>query len=134
MAPLRKPGVSLSLSICAVVVAAVSMLTLIIGSSAPGWAHWLCSPGVLGRAARNVHASGVAAKALTALEIHWPHFLPAMVALATLVYLWRADIRHRTCSRAHDAQPAIDATGSAQRRGSVSPREHRSPGLSNLAR
>jgi hypothetical protein len=90
-----RPAVSLALSICATVVALGSIATLALGQGTHGWVHWLCSPNVLGSAAHSVRASGIAAKALTALEIHWPHFLPALLALATLVYLWRANARYQ---------------------------------------
>jgi hypothetical protein len=96
MTLLRKPAVSLALSIFAAVVALVSIVTLVIGRGAPGWAHWLCSPAVLGAAAHSVRPGGIAAEALTAIEVHWPHFVPALLALATLVYLWRADARYRS--------------------------------------
>jgi hypothetical protein len=103
MVRLRKgprPAVSLALSIFAAAVALASMATLAVGQRAHGWVHWLCSPGVLGSAAHSVHAGGIPARALTAVEIHWPHFLPALLALATLVYLSRANARHR----AHEAE------------------------------
>lgn len=107
MALLRRPRVSLALSVCATVVALLSMVTLVVGQGSHGWVHWLCSPGLLRSAAHSVRASGVAAKALTALEIHWPHFLPALIALATLVYLSRANARHRSYDRPPaDAQVA----------------------------
>jgi hypothetical protein len=93
---LRKPAVSLALSIFAAVVALVSIATLVIGQGTHGWVHWLCSPGVLRAAVHSVRSGGIAAKALTAIEIHWPHFVPALLALATLVYLWRADARYRS--------------------------------------
>lgn len=102
-----RPAVSLALSIFAAVVALGSMATLAIGQRAHGWVHWLCSPGVLGSAAHSVRASGIGAKALTALKIHWPHFLPALLALATLVYLSRANARYRAqeAERGSQAQP-----------------------------
>jgi len=113
-----RPAVSLTLSIVAAAVALACIATLAIGQGAHGWVHWLCSPGVLGSAAHSVRASGIGAKALTALEIHWPHFLPALLALATLVYLSRANARYRAqeAERVAQAQPASGAlapTGSA---------------------
>ncbi len=113
-----RPAVSLALSIFAAAVALGSIATLAIGQGAHGWVHWLCSPGVLGSAAHSVRASGIGAKALTALEIHWPHFLPALLALATLVYLSRANARYRAqeaerSSRAQTASLVGAATGPA---------------------
>jgi hypothetical protein len=55
-----------------------------------GWLHRWCSPSSLGAV-----GGGVGKQVLLALEIHWPHFLPASIAIATLVYLRRADRRHR---------------------------------------
>jgi len=108
-----KPAVSLALSIFAAVVALGSMVTLAIGQGAHGWVHWLCSPAVLGSAAHSVRASGIGAKALTALEIHWPHFLPALLALATLVYLSRANARYRAQEAERGAHAPPTRTQSA---------------------
>jgi hypothetical protein len=108
-----RPAVSLALSIFAAVVALASIATLVIGQRVHGWVHWLCSPGVLGSAAHSVRASGIAAKALTALEIHWPHFLPALLALATLVYLSRANARYRAQEAERGAQAQPTRTQSA---------------------
>jgi hypothetical protein len=97
MTPSPKPVVSLALSVCAAGVVVVSIATLALGgASARGWVHWLCSPSVLGSAAHGVRAGGLGVRVLAALEVHWPHFLPALVGLATLVYLWRADARYKS--------------------------------------
>ncbi len=111
-----RPAVSLALSIFAAVIALGSMVTLAIGQGTHGWVHWLCSPGVLGSAAHSVRASGIGAKALTALEIHWPHFLPALLALATLVYLSRANARYRAqeAERGAHTPPASGAPASTR--------------------
>jgi hypothetical protein len=113
MALLRKPAVSLALSICATAVALGSMATLAFGQGAHGWVHWLCSPSVLGSAAHSVRASGIGAKALTALEIHWPHFVPALLGLATLVYLWRANARYQSQAAGQSAARAVTRADSA---------------------
>jgi hypothetical protein len=69
-------------------------------SQTPTWVHWLCSPSAL-------HPSGLRAGpglgglftrvlgALRILLVHWPHILPILLALWTLVYLWRANARHQ---------------------------------------
>jgi hypothetical protein len=54
-------------------------LLTIAGVGRAGGLEWWCS-----------HA---APSALAALEVHWPHFLPILPGLATLVYLWRANAR-----------------------------------------
>lgn len=69
------------------------------GSSAPDWSHWWCSPD-----ARAVHgAGGAGSSLLAALEVHWPHFLPILLGLATLVYLWRADAHHSVRGQREEA-------------------------------
>jgi hypothetical protein len=97
---LRKPAVSFVLAFAAATVAAtaalVSVVTLIEGGGAPGWSHWWCSPAALRSAVRTVRASGLATTLLTALEVHWPHFLPIVIGLGTLVYLWRANALYYT--------------------------------------
>jgi hypothetical protein len=100
LARLRKPGVSFALSFAAATVAAtvalVSGLTLVEGRGAPGWAHWLCSPAALRSAVHAVRGSGVPTTLLTVLEVHWPHVIPIVVGLGTLVYLWRANALYYT--------------------------------------
>lgn len=65
------------------------------GAQAPAWAHLWCSPSALshhgGRSATGLAALLGYAKALTP---HWPHILPIVIALATLVYLKRANARY----------------------------------------
>lgn len=66
-----------------------SLATVRHGGSATTWSHWWCAPG-----ARAVHgAGGSGGSLLRALEVHWPHFLPILLGLVTLVYLWRANAR-----------------------------------------
>jgi hypothetical protein len=102
---LHRRAVTLGLALLAAAVATEQLITLAQGAGAPGWSHWLCSP-TLRSAVRTVRSSSIPAEVLAALEVHWPHFLPVLAGLATLVYLWRADVRHRS-----QAQPAavIDA-------------------------
>jgi hypothetical protein len=65
------------------------------GSQAPAWAHLWCSPSAL---SHHGGGSGTGLAALLgyakALIPHWPHILPILVALATLVYLKRANARY----------------------------------------
>ncbi len=95
-AVLRKPAVAFALALAAATTAMVPLVTLIEGGGAPGWSHWLCSPAALRSAVHAVRGSGVGTTALTALEVHWPHFLPILVGLGTLVYLWRANALYYT--------------------------------------
>jgi hypothetical protein len=90
---LQRPAVSLSLALFATAVALSSLLSIAAGGSAPGWSHFWCSPAALRSAAHSVGSSRLGAGVITALEVHWPHFLPALLGLATLVYLWRANAR-----------------------------------------
>jgi hypothetical protein len=83
------------------------------GSRAPAWSHWWCSPSSLrsaphGGAGAGGVTEGVAATLLTpmkALLPHWPHLLPILLALTTLVYLWHANARYHT----HDGQAQAGA-------------------------
>jgi hypothetical protein len=75
-------------------------LLLAHASQAPTWVHWLCSPSALHRSVLHAGSglSGLLTRvlnvALTLLP-HWPHILPILVALWTLVYLWRANGRYK---------------------------------------
>jgi hypothetical protein len=77
----------------AALVFALEPLTIIFhgGSGVPGWSHWWCSPATLRAAVHSARdgSGGFGATALTALELHWPHFLPILLGAATLVYLRR---------------------------------------------
>lgn len=56
----------------------------------PAWSRWWCSP-----TAHGAHGgSRAGGSLLAALEVHWPHFLPILLGLATLAYLWRASARY----------------------------------------
>jgi hypothetical protein len=74
----------------------VPLVGVALGAGGSGsWQHLWCSPGALTSAAHAVGRSGFAHALLAAVEIHWPHFLPIVVGLFTLRYLWRADARYR---------------------------------------
>jgi len=90
----RRTATHLLIALAATAVALAPILTIAAGSGAPGWAHWLCSPAALRSAAHTVGHSGLGSTLLTALEVHWPHFLPILLGLATLVYLYRANARY----------------------------------------
>lgn len=66
------------------------------GAQAPAWAHLWCSPSALSHHGRRA-GTGLAALLgyAKALIPHWPHILPIVVALATLVYLRRANARYQ---------------------------------------
>lgn len=98
-----------ALALTALVVGLEPLLVQSLGSSAPGWSHWLCSAHP---AASGSHAGGsgwlsiggwlgdgslggALHTTLAVLAVHWPHFLPIVLALGTLVYLWRADAAWR---------------------------------------
>ena len=76
------------------------------GAKVPAWAHLWCSPAALshhgGRPATGLVALLGYAKALAP---HWPHILPIVLALATLVYLKRANTRYH----AREGQAPIHA-------------------------
>ena len=79
------------------------------GARAPAWAHLWCSPSSLHSASR--HGEQAAGGFLAALPgflrtilPHWPHILPVVIALATLVYLWRANARYQ----AHRSAPLVE--------------------------
>jgi len=65
------------------------------GSKAPAWAHLWCSPSA---SSHHGGGSGTGVGAVLgyakALIPHWPHILPIAVALATLLYLKRANARY----------------------------------------
>jgi hypothetical protein len=92
-----KRRASLAAALVFVAVGATCDLLLLVarGSQAPAWAHLWCSPSALshngGRSGTGLTALLDYAKALTP---HWPHILPILVALATLVYLKRANARY----------------------------------------
>jgi hypothetical protein len=94
----RKTLVSLAVALVALGAAFDLLLLLAWGSRAPAWSHWLCSPAFHTSAhPRGQPVGGLAATLLTFLKTlapHWPHILPIAIALATLVYLHRANARY----------------------------------------
>lgn len=85
-----------ALALAALVVGLEPLLVRSLGRRAPGWSHWWCSA-ASGSGASHTHAAGGGAlggalhTTLAVLAVHWPHFLPILLALGTLVYLWRAN-------------------------------------------
>jgi hypothetical protein len=95
----RRKLLALLLALAATAAALDGLLVASGGSRAPGWSHWWCSPAASQASARHFGSSsgGVLATALSPLKTllpHWPHLLPLLLALATLVYLWRASSRY----------------------------------------
>jgi hypothetical protein len=96
----RRTLLALMLLLAALLAAGDLLLLTVRGSRAPAWAHLWCS-------ASKLHpASGHAGQgpggplttlldSLRAVVPHWPHILPLLVALATLIYLWRANARYQ---------------------------------------
>ncbi len=83
---LRKPSLPYAIALAGLALALVPVVALLAPRGSPGWTHLWCSPATLRSAGRGVGA---------ALAVHWPHFLPLALALATLVYLHRSDRRQR---------------------------------------
>jgi hypothetical protein len=81
----------------------VSVWASVSGNRPPAWSHLWCSPATLRSVSHAVSGGGLSAILRTPIEVlavHWPHFLPILVGLATLVYLWRADARYDSNSSA----------------------------------
>lgn len=101
----NRTGAYCTLALAALVVGLEPLLVQSLGSSAPGWSHWLCSAHSVASGSHVGGASagwlgggwlgGAAHTTLAVLAVHWPHFLPIVLALGTLVYLWRADAAWR---------------------------------------
>lgn len=86
-----RPSAPVAIAGLAVVLSLLPILALLLGvAPSSGWIHRWCSPGAVGAA-----GGGLGRDVLQALEIHWPHFVPALIGLGTLVYLRRAERRHR---------------------------------------
>jgi hypothetical protein len=99
---LHRPLTRLGLGLIAVAIAVEPFLIKAGGGRVTAWAHWWCSPSVASRGGSS-GASGDRAVALLlapmrVLAVHWPHFLPLLVGLATLVYLRRANARYHESS------------------------------------
>ncbi len=90
------------LSLAVAVLGGVFDLVLLLawGARAPAWSHWFCSPAFHASARHPEHqVGGLAATLLASLKAlvpHWPHIMPIAVALTTLVYLRRANVRYHT--------------------------------------
>lgn len=97
----HKALLSLSLLLVALLALGDWLLVTATGSRTPTWAHWWCSASGSSLSAR--HGSGTSTSllatlfdSLAALLPHWPHILPIVAALATLVYLRRANARYNS--------------------------------------
>lgn len=112
MAGLR-PRALLSLALLFIALGATGDLILLTarGSQAPGWAHWWCSPSALHQhgGGGSSGLTGTLLGSLRAVGPHWLHILPIVVALATLVYLRRANARYRTGEARVRPGSAVDA-------------------------
>lgn len=90
-----------------------SVAVVLLGGEAPSWSHWLCSPSTIHSAQHAVLGGGVGAAlsgSLKLLAVHWPHLVPIPLAVATLVYLHRANARYnrqRDDPRHSRAQPEL---------------------------
>lgn len=93
----RRGLVSLSLAFVAVGAAGDLVLLTARGARSPGLAHWWCSASALHQhgGGTSPGLTGALLGPLGAVAPHWPHILPIVVALATLLYLRRADARYR---------------------------------------
>lgn len=91
----RRASLAAALVFIAVGATCDLLLLAVRDAQAPTWAHLWCSPSALshhgGRSGTGFAALLDYAKALIP---HWPHILPIVVALATLVYLKRANTRY----------------------------------------
>lgn len=96
LGPRRRALLSLTLALIALGASVDLALLAARGSQAPSWAHWWCSASAL-RQHGGQSSGGLTATLLGSLRAivpHWPHILPIVAALATLVYLRRANTRY----------------------------------------
>jgi hypothetical protein len=98
----RRAPVSFAIALAALATASDLLLLTARGSHAPAWAHWWCSAsGLHPFPQHGEQASGGLVStpfdSMGALLPHWPHILPIVMALATLIYLWRANARYHAC-------------------------------------
>jgi hypothetical protein len=126
----RQSALNSILALAALVVGLEPLLVQSLGSRAPGWSHWLCSAHHSASASHAVGGGWLGSSSLGGswlgralhttfelLAVHWPHFLPIVLALGTLVYLWRADAAWRAeASRLSPGAGAV-ALAPAQHRG-----------------
>jgi hypothetical protein len=89
----RRPVVSVAVALAAAAAVLVPLLSIAGGAVAPALGHWWCSPVALRSTAHALGANRVGPTVLAALEVHWPHFVPALAGLVTLIYLRPANIR-----------------------------------------
>ena len=100
-------------------VLALALGTLAVGpwlaragsSHTVAWSHWWCSPAAHAAASGST-AGGLGARLLLSartLAVHWPHFLPLVLGLATLVYLKRANARYRGLTACRDSDDSTSA-------------------------
>jgi hypothetical protein len=77
----------------ALTTALVFVFVSTLDNRAPAWSHWWCSPSAHVAPTLNADSGpGVLLLGLVKLlAIHWPHFLPLLLGMATVVYLWRAN-------------------------------------------
>jgi hypothetical protein len=100
-----------ALALAALAVGLEPLLVRSLGSQAPGWSHWWCSAPTASAAAHAAGTSGASGASgalhttLAVLAVHWPHFLPIVLALGTVAYLWRAETQHRAAETRHPAAP-----------------------------
>jgi hypothetical protein len=120
-----------ALTLAALVVGPEPLLVRSLGSNTPAWSHWWCSAASSASGASHVAASagglsgasgglsgasggltgasggleGALHTTLAVLAVHWPHFLPMLLALGALVYLWRADALHRAAASPKRSSP-----------------------------
>jgi hypothetical protein len=73
-----------------------------------GWLHQWCSPSALA-STHPPSLGGVPAWILAALQAHWPHLLPLLIGIATLVYLRRASVRYSAEQHTSAAQQHTSA-------------------------
>jgi hypothetical protein len=97
--PTHKRLIRLTAVLAVVAIGEWSVL-LAHASQTPTWVHWLCSPSALRPSVLYAGSGlgGLCTRVLGALEVllaHWPHILPILLALWTLVYLWRANARYQ---------------------------------------
>lgn len=105
-----RPSAPVAIAALAVALSLLPILALALGvAPSTGWIHRWCSPGAVGAA-----GGGLGREALQALEVHWPHFVPALIGLGTLVYLRGAERRHRRATLAGDGGTSTRLDGIAR--------------------
>jgi hypothetical protein len=95
----RRTPAYLVIAVAALAVLLEALVVTALGTRAPAWSHWICSPSTA-HSSRHVVLGGGAAgtvfgTSLRVLAVHWPHLVPIPVGLVALVYLRRANVRYR---------------------------------------